>query len=52
MTEMEKEFERRLSSVKKSAKSLEQEDAAVDEENAKEILREVLNELYYSKRWK
>ena len=34
-----------------SAKSFEQEDVAVDEENAKEILREVLNELYYSKRW-
>ncbi|MGN6631555.1 MAG: hypothetical protein ACTHKP_04875 [Nitrososphaeraceae archaeon] len=50
MTEMEKEFERRLNLARKSAKSFEQEDVAVDEENAKEILREVLNELYYSKR--
>ncbi|MGA9842076.1 MAG: hypothetical protein WBP64_05120 [Nitrososphaeraceae archaeon] len=49
VTEMEKELERRLNFAKKSAKSFEQEDAAIEEENAKEILREVLNELYYSK---
>ena len=47
---MEKELERRLNIAKKSAKLFEQEDAAMDEENAKEILREVLNELYYPKR--
>lgn len=49
VTEMEKELERRLNIARKSAKSFEQEDAATEEENAKEILREVLNELYYSK---
>jgi hypothetical protein len=44
---MEKELERRLNFAKKSAKSFEQEDAPIEEENAKEILREVLDELYY-----
>jgi hypothetical protein len=50
VTEMEKELERRLNFAKKSAKPFEQEDVAMDEENVKEILHEVLNELYYSKR--
>ena len=45
---MEKEFESKIKSVQERA-TLYEPEQDLSEENAKEILREVLNELYYSK---
>lgn len=49
VSQMEKEFENKLKSVKGRASLCEPEHNDLSEQNAKEILREVLNELYYSK---
>jgi hypothetical protein len=52
VSEMEKELEENVRSVSESASKISlqaSEDAPIDYENAKEILRDVLNELYYSK---
>lgn len=48
VSQMEKEFESKIKSVQERA-TLYEPEQDLSEENAKEILREVLNELYYSK---
>jgi hypothetical protein len=58
VSQMEKELENQVKFVQKSSRVLEEEDELhleeqhLEEENVKEILRDVLNELYYSKKSK
>jgi hypothetical protein len=52
VSQMERELETQVKSVEKRSKSLEEDiriEPELEEEDIKEILRDVLNELYYSK---
>ncbi len=49
VSEMEKELQKRLDAPHSRSIDIEQEQVPMDDENVKEILHEVLNELYYSK---
>jgi hypothetical protein len=53
VSEMQNEFEKKVKYVQKHSRLLERTDEPpLEEENVKEILRDVLNELYYSKKGK
>ena len=55
VSEMEKEFEKQIKSVEEkvvSAETTTDDIPELEEENVKEILHELLNELYYSKQRK
>lgn len=49
VSEMEKELQKRLDAAHNRSIVIEQEQVRMEDENVKEILHEVLNELYYSK---
>jgi hypothetical protein len=49
VSEMERELEKQIDIVQKRSLSMEQDELPLEEENVKEILHDVLNELYYSK---
>jgi hypothetical protein len=51
VSEMQKEFEKKVKSVQKRSALFERTDEPpLEEENVKEIIHDVLNELYYSKK--
>ncbi|MFL6328664.1 MAG: hypothetical protein ACJ71I_14450 [Nitrososphaeraceae archaeon] len=51
VSQMEKEFETKVKSLEKHSRLPERRDEpSLEEEDVKEILRDVLNELYYSKK--